>query len=338
MPNPKNNLLKFLQRALALFLVGFLIASFFSACSSANASAKKEKTKKSKPKRDLIVDEETNSDNENVNSESNNIENNVNTENKNTKKNANSTDKTPVDNSNKSNVKTEEPNKEISKEPNKKDNSKSNAKDSSTVPEKNQENSSEETWKDLIKGNKRFMAGKHTAVNYSKSRHQLAKAQHPQAIILGCSDSRVPPELIFDKNLGELFVIRDAGNIADEVSLGSIEYAVEHLHVKTLIVLGHESCGAVAATLSGEKMPTANLRAITESIAPAFEGSLVCKIGEKINLSCVELNVQQSAKEVLMKSPIIKKAVEAGELTIFGAVYHLETGEVVRLEQKKESK
>ncbi|HRH43805.1 MAG TPA: carbonic anhydrase [Pyrinomonadaceae bacterium] len=328
MKNPKSNLLKFLQRVLALFLVGFLIASVFSACSSANASAKKEKTKKSKPKKDVTIEEETDSESENTNSE-NNTENNVNSENKNSKKVVNPNEKVSVEDSNKTKVKAEE----SKKEPNKKDVSK--AKDSSAETEKNQTISSEETWKDLMKGNKRFMAGKHTAVNYSVSRHQLAKGQHPQAIILGCSDSRVPPEIIFDKNLGELFVIRDAGNIADEVSLGSIEYAVEHLHVKTLVILGHESCGAVAATLSGEKMPTANLRAITETIAPAFDGSLVCKIGEKINLSCVELNVQQSAKEVLMKSPIIKKAVQSGELTIFGAVYHLETGQVVRVEPKK---
>lgn len=332
MKNPKSNLLKFLQRVLALFLVGFLIVSVFSACSSANASAKKEKTKRSKPKKDVTIEEETDSESENSNSENNN-ENNVNSENKNSKKFVNPNEKDSVEDSNKTKVKAEESKKEPTKEPNKKDVSK--AKDSSVETEKNQTISSEETWKDLMKGNKRFMAGKHTAVNYSVSRHQLAKGQHPQAIILGCSDSRVPPEIIFDKNLGELFVIRDAGNIADEVSLGSIEYAVEHLHVKTLVILGHESCGAVAATLSGEKMPTANLRAITETIAPAFDGSLVCKIGEKINLSCVELNVQQSAKEVLMKSPIIKKAVQSGELTIFGAVYHLETGQVVRVEPKK---
>jgi carbonic anhydrase len=79
--------------------------------------------------------------------------------------------------------------------------------------------------------------------------------------------------LLFDKNLGELFVVRDAGNIADKLALGSIEYAIEHLHAKVLVILGHESCGAVAASLSGEEMPTKNLQAIVDKISPAFENS-----------------------------------------------------------------
>ncbi len=175
------------------------------------------------------------------------------------------------------------------------------------------------------------MAGKHTTVNYSATRVALAKGQKPQVIVLGCADSRVPPEFLFDKNLGELFVVRDAGNIADEVSLGSIEYAVEHLHAKMIVVLGHESCGAVAAAVSGEKMPTRNLTAITESIAPAFEGSKTCVIGEQPNISCVELNAQHSAENLLLKSSVIKKAVEEGEISIVSAVYHFDTGEIVRL-------
>ncbi len=186
-------------------------------------------------------------------------------------------------------------------------------------------------WADLMKGNKRFMSGKHTNINYSASRAALAKGQKPQVIVLGCADSRVPPEFVFDKNLGELFVIRDAGNIADPVGLGSIEYAIEHLHAKMIVVLGHESCGAVAATVSGEKMPTRNLQAITESIAPSFEGSKTCLIGGESNLSCVELNAEHSAKDLLLKSSVIKEAVEKGEVSVISAVYHFDTGEVVRL-------
>lgn len=186
-------------------------------------------------------------------------------------------------------------------------------------------------WADLMKGNKRFMAGKHTTINYNTSRLSLTKGQKPEVIILGCADSRVPPEFVFDKNLGELFVIRVAGSIADAAGLGSIEYAVEHLHSKMIVVLGHESCGAVAAAVSGEKMPTKNLRAITESIAPAFEGSKTCLIGSPSNASCVELNTQHSSKDLLLKSSIIKEAVEKGEVTIISAVYDFDTGEVVRL-------
>lgn len=187
-------------------------------------------------------------------------------------------------------------------------------------------------WKDLVAGNKRFMAGKHTGVNYSAARQSLIKGQHPNVIVLGCADSRVPPEFVFDKNLGDLFVIREAGNIADEVSLGSIEYAVEHLHSKVIVVLGHESCGAVAAAVSGKEMPTANLREIVGMIAPAFEGSKTCLIGKDSNLACVELNVKRSSGDLLKKSPVIKKAVDSGELTVIRAVYHMDTGAVQRVD------
>lgn len=186
-------------------------------------------------------------------------------------------------------------------------------------------------WEDLMAGNKRFMAGKHTTVDYKAARASLAKGQKPEVIVLGCADSRVPPEFVFDKNLGELFVVREAGNIADEVSLGSIEYAVEHLHAKLIVVLGHESCGAVAAAVSGEKMPTKNLTEIVETIQPAFEGSKSCIIGAPANMACVEENTDHSAGDLLLKSPVIKEAVEKGHVGIVSAVYHFDTGEVKRL-------
>jgi len=191
--------------------------------------------------------------------------------------------------------------------------------------------SPDKLWEDLIKGNKRFMDGKHTTVNYASMRESLVKGQKPKVIVLGCADSRVPPEFVFDKNLGELFVIREAGNIADEVSLGSIEYAVEHLHAQMIVVLGHESCGAVAAAVSGKKMPTKNLTEIVDMITPAFEGSKDCLIGKEPKMACVELNAEHSAADLLSKSSVIKKAVEAGELTIVSAVYHFDTGEVAKL-------
>lgn len=191
--------------------------------------------------------------------------------------------------------------------------------------------SGEEIWADLMQGNKRFVSGKHTSGNLASMRKGLVSGQKPKVMILGCADSRVPPELLFDKNLGELFVIRDAGNIADKLALGSIEYAIEHLHAKVLVILGHESCGAVAASLSGEEMPTKNLQAIVDKIKPAFEDSKECPIGSKISMDCVKENVHQSAKDVLSNSSIIKKATKEG-LTVIKAVYSLETGEVTRLD------
>lgn len=203
-------------------------------------------------------------------------------------------------------------------------NGRSRAKDSKVI--------ADEIWAKLAAGNKRFMAGKHTTINYAAARKALVKGQQPDVIVLGCADSRVPPEFVFDRNLGELFVVRDAGNIPDKLSLGSIEYAVEHLHAKALLILGHESCGAVAAAVSGEKMPSANLSAIVDSISPAFEGSKTCIIGEPSNNSCVELNVKQSSSDVLSRSAILKKAVSEGHLAVIRAVYKLESGEVVRID------
>lgn len=303
MNSKKFHILKIFPSILAALIVVFLSISLFSGCGSAGATSKKEKSKKSKAKREVLEEEKT--DEESVNSENKSV-------------NSNSSD-------------NEEKTPKQANEQNKNSNEKKDEKKTVKPSEKDKKISAELIWSELIKGNKRFMAGKHTTVNYTSMRQQLVKGQHPQAIILGCADSRVPPEFVFDKNLGELFVVREAGNIADEVTLGSIEYAIEHLHSKILIVLGHESCGAVAAAVSGEKMPTANLREIVESISPAFTDSKTCLIGGESNLSCVELNVRQSSKDVLMKSTIIKKAVEEGELTIISAVYRMATGEVVRL-------
>ncbi|MEZ5425400.1 MAG: carbonic anhydrase [Pyrinomonadaceae bacterium] len=198
---------------------------------------------------------------------------------------------------------------------------------------KETEAAAERIWTDLMKGNASFVKGGHSTGNLVSARAELTKGQKPEVIVLGCADSRVPPELIFNKNLGELFVIRAAGNIADPISLGSIEYAVEHLHSKVLVILGHENCGAVGATVANEEMPTKNLEAIVKKIAPALEDSESCPLGGKMNMSCVELNVRQSAKDVAMESPIVKKAVKDGELVIIEAVYQLGTGKVERLKE-----
>ncbi|MCD9184988.1 MAG: carbonic anhydrase [Pyrinomonadaceae bacterium] len=233
----------------------------------------------------------------------------------------------------------EEPEKEEAKEEKKDEDQKTEKTEKSEKAEKKGDKkdekvekglSGEEIWKDLMVGNKHFVAGTHTTPKLVSMRQSLVNGQKPKAIILGCADSRVPPELLFDKNLGEIFVVRDAGNIPDPVVLGSIEYAVEHLHANLIVILGHESCGAVAAAVSDEEMPTKNLQAIVDRIKPAFEGSTACPLGGKSNMDCVKLNIDRSAEEVLKQSPIIKEAVKEG-LTIVKAVYKLDTGEVTRL-------
>ncbi|MBK7258284.1 MAG: hypothetical protein IPI01_10895 [Ignavibacteriae bacterium] len=118
----------------------------------------------------------------------------------------------------------------------------------------------------LLNGNRRFVEGRTAARDFVHERPALTAGQHPYAIILTCSDSRVPPELLFDESLGQLFVVRDAGNVVDSVVLGSIEYAAEHLHAGLLIVLGHEACGAVNATIKGGDVPRTSGRSFTASL------------------------------------------------------------------------
>src|SRR5581483_1620369 len=134
------------------------------------------------------------------------------------------------------------------------------AQDSSTVP-------ADQIWNDLAAGNHRFVTGKTITHDLRAQRKALTKAQHPRVAVLSCSDSRVPPELVFDAGLGELFVVRSAGEDNDPLSLGSLEYAVEHLGSSVIIVMGHQSCGAVTAACSGEKPISVNLEAVETPIA-----------------------------------------------------------------------
>ncbi len=187
-------------------------------------------------------------------------------------------------------------------------------------------------WASLAAGNKRFVAGKPRAQALVSLRHKLALGQSPNVIVLSCSDSRVSPEVIFDQSLGDLFVVRTAGNIADRVALGSIEYAVDHIHSPVLLVLGHSKCGAVTAACSGDKMPSQNLDAIVEKIGPAVTQAKTYAKGDDLIETAIKENVRQSAKDVQANSEIIRDAVKSGKLHVIEAEYQLDTGEVVRLD------
>ena len=191
--------------------------------------------------------------------------------------------------------------------------------------------SADEVWNSLLAGNRRFIAGKPQARDIASLRLELASGQSPKAIILSCSDSRVGPELIFDQSLGDLFVVRTAGNVADAVALGSIEYAVDHLHSTVLVVLGHQKCGAVNAACSGEKMPSPNLDAIVEKISPAVSQAKSYATSDDLVESAIKENVHQSTSDLLVNSEIIRNAVKSGKLTVIEAEYELDTGRVVRL-------
>jgi carbonic anhydrase len=188
-----------------------------------------------------------------------------------------------------------------------------------------------EIWADLMEGNKRFVAGKPKVRQLVGLRNSVAKDQHPEAVVLACSDSRVAPEILFDKSLGDLFVVRSAGNIADAIGVGSIEYAVEHLGSSVLVIMGHTKCGAVTAACSREKMPTSNLQAIVDKIDPAVLQAAKSAKGDALVEAAIKDNVHQSATDVLAKSEILRHFVEQGKLTVFEAEYQLDTGSVVRL-------
>jgi len=195
----------------------------------------------------------------------------------------------------------------------------------------------ESIWADLMAGNKRFVSGKTTARDVIRGRVDTAKAQHPYVIVLCCSDSRLSPELIFDQSIGDLFVVRTAGNVADAIALGSMEYAVDHLNSRMLVVLGHENCGAVSAALSSESMPSENLAALVKKIRPAVERLKDLVTGDALMTLAVEANVHHSASDILENSAILRHGVASGELTIVKALYKLGTGEVSALNKIYES-
>jgi carbonic anhydrase len=193
--------------------------------------------------------------------------------------------------------------------------------------------SPDKIWSDLMDGNKRFVAGKLKPRAVVSIRQSLSKSQHPKAMVLSCSDSRVPPELVFDQTLGALFVVRAAGNIAGPLGLASMEYAFDHLGSTVLVVLGHTECGAVTAACSGEKMPTANLQTMVDQIDPAVKKVKGSAMGDARIEAAIKENVHQSAMDVLAHSEVLRHAKEQGKLTVIEAEYQLDTGGVVRLDK-----
>lgn len=179
----------------------------------------------------------------------------------------------------------------------------------------------------LQKGNERFVKLKQKHPDESKKRRKLMlKGQHPFVVILSCSDSRVPPELIFDQGLGDIFEIRNAGNVLNEHVIGSIEYAVMHCGVKLIVIMGHQDCGAIAATLSGVS-ETRYIKALEDSIQPAIEN---CKEkGLEINSdNVVRAHVMQDIEELLSQDDELVKYMKEHDVKIVPAYYHLDSGKV----------
>ena len=182
---------------------------------------------------------------------------------------------------------------------------------------------------ELKSGNEHHVAHRYQHPHESlERRRELLSGQHPHAEILSCSDSRVPPELIFDQGLGDLFIVRVAGNVATDTEIGSLEYGAEHLHIPLLVVLGHESCGAVTAAVQGGP-PEGHIAALVTLIAPAVEKTRGLS-GDPV-ANAVRMNVNMVVKQLRSSTPILSELVAHGKLKIVGAVYSIETGSVTWL-------
>jgi carbonic anhydrase len=197
--------------------------------------------------------------------------------------------------------------------------------------------SAEEALARLREGNRRFvsdLSGRHTGENRLR-RRELASGQAPFAIVLGCSDSRVPAEIVFDQGLGDLFVIRVAGNVVAPSQVGSVEFAAARFGTPLVVVLGHSQCGAVVATIDELGRPSAdqsrNLRAIVDRIRPSVEALLTTDLAadrDALVREAVRANVRASADHLRHGSEILEQLIAAGRLLVVAAEYSLETGVV----------
>ena len=195
--------------------------------------------------------------------------------------------------------------------------------------------SAQEALQRLKAGNERFVAGLARFPTVQKEvLAELAKEQHPYATILGCSDSRVPPELLFDAGFGELFVIRVAGNVLGPSILGTLQYAGSHLKTPLFVVLGHEGCGAVKAAISSKfegSRQKSRIAVLLENILPALDELDENQPPELLLSQAVEANVRHTIRE-LLETPEAKANLPTRNMILIGAVYDIESGRVRFLE------
>ena len=196
--------------------------------------------------------------------------------------------------------------------------------------------SAREALEQLEDGNRRFVADRKRAAKVGATRrNELTERQEPFAIVLGCSDSRVPAEIVFDQGLGDLFVIRVAGNIVAPSQIGSVEFAAEQFHTRLVVVLGHSGCGAILATIDQLKRPvekqSRNLRAIVDRVRPSVWPLLATELrddAEALVRSAVRANVHASVNDLRHGSEILEGLIANDGLLVVGAEYSLDTGVV----------
>ena len=185
----------------------------------------------------------------------------------------------------------------------------------------------------LKEGNGRYTSGnlQHPGQT-TERRTELTKTQHPFATIVSCSDSRVPPEIVFDQGLGDLFIIRVAGNVINDEGLGSIEYSVDHLGTRLILVLGHQSCGAVKAakeTIAAKGKAPGHIESLVRAIKPAVESTVNGDLD-----ATIKANVKHVVDTLRSSAPVLKAKVDSGQIQVIGGYYSLDTGAVSFLEEK----
>jgi len=187
----------------------------------------------------------------------------------------------------------------------------------------------EQIWSELMEGNARFVSGELRARDVVRERAAIARSPKPKALVLCCADPRVDPDIIFDTCLGDLFVLRVAGNTADKKNLGSMEFAITDLNVPLAVVLGHMYCGAVKIACSGKKVDSPYLKAVIERLRPAVDRA--AGEGEE-RLRFVEReNARLVAHEVIEHEAALRARIQSHQLSVIPAYYNVETGEVERL-------
>jgi carbonic anhydrase len=185
----------------------------------------------------------------------------------------------------------------------------------------------------LKEGNGRYTNGNLQHPGQTTERRvELANTQHPFAAILSCSDSRVPPEIVFDQGLGDLFIVRVAGNVINNEGLGSLEYTVDHLGTRLIVVLGHQSCGAVDAakkTIAAKGKAPGHIQSLVTAIKPAVEATAKDDLE-----TTIKANVKNVVQALRSSTPILKGEVDSGKIQVIGGYYSLDTGAVTFLEEK----
>src|SRR5881396_2287431 len=185
----------------------------------------------------------------------------------------------------------------------------------------------------LKEGNGRYTGGnlQHPGQT-AERRTELANTQHPFATIVSCSDSRVPPEIVFDQGLGDLFIVRVAGNVINDEGLGSVEYTVDHLGTRLILVLGHQSCGAVKAareTIAAKGKAPGHIESLVTAIQPAVEATAKDDLD-----ATIKANIKHVVQALRSSTPILKAEVDSGKIQVIGGYYSLDTGAVTFLDGK----